>query len=118
VTEPTNKGAEDGRQAPPPNEEKIPDKTPGNREAETGRFKKGCKPGPGRPRKKLTPGTARSAEELVQRATELRHQRDAWITILTDAGPDVAQQLVDEAVAAGQHVPGFVHAMIQHARQP
>jgi hypothetical protein len=101
----SNKGAEDGRQAPPPNQEKIPHKTAANGRGKNGRFNKGCQPGPGRPAKRRPLPTP---DELVARAKALHAEHEAWKLILSTYPIAIATEITHEITAAGKQIPTWV----------
>lgn len=46
----------------------------------------------------------------------MKHHHAAWRAIVADYGWEIADQVANEAVAEGQHVPQFVRELIAAAR--
>jgi len=83
-----------------------------------GRWQKGAKPGPGRPRKPaiVAPASAAAmqevgvldADQLVMRAMALKELHEAWRVLLDHHEERDLVALVDDCRRRGEYVPVFV----------
>lgn len=92
----------------------------GNRRfrSKLGRFVKGCKPGPGRPRVLPPRPPIEPADELVVEAIAMVAAFDGWRFCLARFDLDVCKELADRSHASGWHVPLFVREALAWSPPP